>query len=66
MLRNRAVEIHLLLRQATASERKKLVATRFISTNLEDVRRDIALVCCGDSSVLKDFDTLAGPPPEAS
>ncbi len=57
---------HLLLQQATGNIRKRLVARRFIDTNLETVRGDMTLLCSGDTSVMKDFDTLAGPPPAAS
>ena len=57
---------HLLLRQAEAGERKRLVAHRFIETNLPTIRRDIALLCSGDTTALKDFEALAGPPPAAS
>lgn len=57
---------HLLLRQATANERKRLVARRFIDTSLPTIERDIALVCSGDRLALTDFDTLAGPPDAAS
>ncbi len=57
---------HLLLRQAAGSEElpigahKRLVARHFIDTNLQNVRRDIALLCRGDRSVLDDFEILAG------
>jgi len=73
---------HLLLQQAAAAtkqppddqcqhiaatgEHKRLVARRFIDTNLETTRRDMTLLCSGDTSVMTDFDTLAGPPPAAS
>ncbi len=48
------------------TDRKKLVARRFIDTNLATLRRDTALVRSGDKSALTDFATLAGPPPGAS
>jgi len=54
---------HLLLAQAAASERKRLVARRFIETNAPTIRRDIELVCSGDKSVVDDYETLAGPVP---
>ena len=63
---------HLLLQQAGSTkapggaERKKLVARRFIDTNLPTVERDILLLCSGDTSALTDFETLAGPPPGLS
>ncbi|MFQ5589891.1 MAG: acyl-CoA dehydrogenase family protein [Phycisphaerae bacterium] len=46
--------------------RKRIVASRFIDTHLATLRRDMALVCSGDKSVLTAFDALAGPPPGAS
>ena len=57
---------HLLLRQATANQRKCRVARRFIESSLPTVRRDIELVCSGDKSVLEEYETLAGPPPVIS
>ncbi len=53
---------HLLLQQANANERKKLVARRFIETNFPAIQRDIALLQSGDKSVMVNFDTLAGKP----
>ena len=53
---------HLFLQQAKASDRKRVVAKRFIETNAPTIRRDIELVCGGDESVLEKFETLAGPP----
>jgi alkylation response protein AidB-like acyl-CoA dehydrogenase len=57
---------HLLLKQAAADERKRLVARRFIDTNMADVHRDMELVRSGDRSVLVDFDVLACPAPAAT
>ncbi|MHC4414323.1 MAG: acyl-CoA dehydrogenase family protein [Planctomycetota bacterium] len=57
---------HLLLRQAAANDRKRLVARRFIDTNMACVRRDLALVESGDRMVLSEFETLACPVPAAS
>ncbi len=57
---------HLFLRQAVDSDRKKHVARRFIDAHLPNIRRDIALVCSGDTSVMDQFETLAGPPPAAA
>jgi hypothetical protein len=45
-----------------AAERKRAVAKRFIETSAPAIRRDIALVCSGDESVVQQFETLAGPP----
>jgi alkylation response protein AidB-like acyl-CoA dehydrogenase len=52
---------HLFLQQATASERKRAVARRYIQTSALTIDRDIALVCSGDTSVMDDFEALAGP-----
>ena len=57
---------HLLLRQAQDNERKRLVAERFITTNLPTLQRDIMLVCSGDNSAFSEFETLAGPVPAAT
>jgi hypothetical protein len=56
---------HLFLRQALANARKRRVARRFIESSLPTIRRDIALVCSGDTSVLEELETLAGPAPLA-
>ncbi|MHC4991523.1 MAG: acyl-CoA dehydrogenase family protein, partial [Planctomycetota bacterium] len=56
---------HLLLGQATANERKRLVARRFIDTNMADVRRDMELVLSGDRSVLLEYETFACRVPSA-
>lgn len=54
---------HLFLRQAADDDRKKQVARRFIDTRLPTIRRNVDLICSGDTGVLKHYDTLAGPPP---
>ncbi len=54
---------HLFLQQAVANERKARVARRFINMNMPTLRRDIELVCSGDTSATQQFDTIAGPPP---
>jgi alkylation response protein AidB-like acyl-CoA dehydrogenase len=54
---------HLLMGQAAANERKRLVARRFIDTNLADLRRDMELVLSGDRSVLVEYETFACPVP---
>jgi len=56
---------HLFIKQATASQRKRAVARRFIETQLPALRRDVDLVLSGDRSPLDDYATLAGPPPAA-
>ncbi len=54
---------HLLLRQAEDNERKRVVARRFLDTNLPTLERDIMLVCSGDTTPVDDYETLAGPVP---
>ncbi|GMU21179.1 MAG: acyl-CoA dehydrogenase [Phycisphaerae bacterium] len=54
---------HFFLRQATASERKRQVARRFIDRSLPEIRRDIELVCSGDAAPLTEYEVLAGPVP---
>jgi len=56
---------HLFVKQATASQRKRAVARRFIETQLSAVRRDVDLVLSGDRSPLDDYVTLAGAAPTA-
>lgn len=53
---------HLFLRQAETDERKRLVARRFIESELPTIRRDIDRVLSGDKSPLSEFETIAGPP----
>ena len=53
---------HLLLRQAEANDRKRLVARRFIESQLPTIRRDIDHVCSGDQTPLDEFEAIAGPP----
>ena len=52
---------HLLLQQAKRCERKRLVARRFIDTQMESIRRDVALIASGDRSVLDHYEAIAGP-----
>jgi hypothetical protein len=54
---------HLLLGQATKTERKRHVARRFIETRLPQLRIDCELVCAGDTAPLDEFELLAGPVP---
>jgi len=56
---------HLFLGQATANDRKRLIARRFIETNMGNVRRDMELVRSGDRSVLVEYETFACPVPSA-
>jgi len=57
---------HLLLAQAAANERKRLVARRFIETGLCTLQRDMTLLRSGDTSVMEDYETIAGPVPEVN
>ena len=50
---------HLLLRQAAANDRKRLVARRFIHTHLPTLERDMTLLRSGDRSVLAEFARFA-------
>ena len=54
---------HLFLQHATASDRKKAVARRFIQMQLPNIRRDIDVVLSGDRSALEEYAILAGPAP---
>jgi len=56
---------HILLRQATANDRKKSVTRRFITKEMLTLRRDIEVICDGDMSVMAEYDVLAGPVPAA-
>ncbi|MBN1512443.1 MAG: acyl-CoA dehydrogenase family protein [Phycisphaerae bacterium] len=53
---------HIFLRHATAGERKRAVARRYIQTTAPTIRRDIDLIRSGDTSPLDQFEVLAGPP----
>jgi hypothetical protein len=53
---------HLLVRQAEASERKRMVVGRFLGTGLPTVDRDMDIVAAGDRSVMEHFADIAGPP----
>ncbi|MFH1419189.1 MAG: acyl-CoA dehydrogenase family protein [Planctomycetota bacterium] len=65
---------HLFLQQAAskhealaeAAQRKRQVARRYIESNAPTIRRNVALVCSGDTSVMDEMEILAGPPPTAS
>jgi hypothetical protein len=54
---------HLMLGQATKSDRKKSVARRFISQGLPLLRMKCEQIRSGDTTPLNDFQTLAGPVP---
>jgi hypothetical protein len=57
---------HLFLDQATSSERKKIVARRFIHRELPILRMKCEQICSGDTSALSDYQALAGPVPAAT
>jgi|TARA_B100000315_G_scaffold157246_1_gene145832 hypothetical protein len=57
---------HLLLRQATNSDRKARVAHRFIESQLPVLRMTCDQVLCGDAAPLDEFELLAGPVPTVS
>jgi len=52
---------HLLLQQAMANDRKKLIARQYIETGLRALHRDVELICNGDLSPLQDYELIAGP-----
>ena len=56
---------HLFLGQATKSDRKKVVARRFINRELPLLRMRCEQICSGDTSALTDYQILAGPVPTA-
>lgn len=51
---------HLFIKQASANERKRAVAKRFIEVGLSNTRRDIERVCSGDMSPLEAYTIIAG------
>ncbi len=57
---------HFFLAQAESNERKRIVARRFIESNEPAIRRDIDRVLSGDTSVMDEFEVLAGPPVPAA
>ena len=48
---------------ATANEKKKAVARRWLTDKMAEIRRNRELICSGDLSVVNEFETLAGPVP---
>ena len=56
---------HLFLGQATKSDRKKVVARRFISRELPTLRMKCEQIVSGDTTALTDYEVLAGPVPIA-
>ena len=54
---------HLFLAQGEKNDRKKTVARRYIETNLATIRRDVELICSGDTAPMEHYDVIAGPVP---
>jgi hypothetical protein len=50
---------------ATAADRKKVVARRWLADKMPEIRRNVEQICSGDLSVVEQFETLAGPVPTA-
>ena len=64
------IAMHLIIAslfcdQATASEKKLVVARRWLAAKLPEMRMQTEQICSGDLAVVKDFETLAGPVPVA-
>jgi len=49
---------YLLIKQASSSARKKIVAKRFITRLLPQIKMNYQHIVSGDKSTLKNFDTL--------
>ena len=49
---------HLFIKQAPYSARKKIIAKRFITRMLPQIKMNHHLIASGDASTLKHFDTL--------
>ena len=54
---------HLLLDQATACDRKKVVARRFITSQLHEIKKNCEVVRSGDAMPVEHYELLAGPVP---
>ncbi|MBN2216139.1 MAG: acyl-CoA dehydrogenase family protein [Pirellulales bacterium] len=54
---------HLLLDQATACDRKKVVARRFITSRLPEIKKNCEIVRSGDAMPIDEYELLAGPVP---
>jgi len=54
---------HLLLDQATACDRKKVVARRFITSRLPEIKKNCEIVRSGDAMAVEHYELLAGPVP---
>jgi alkylation response protein AidB-like acyl-CoA dehydrogenase len=53
----------LFCEHATASDRKKAVARRWLADKMPEIRKDVEQITSGDLSVVEDFEVLAGPVP---
>jgi alkylation response protein AidB-like acyl-CoA dehydrogenase len=49
--------------QATASDRKKAVARRWLADKMPEIRKNVEQITSGDLSVVEEFEALAGPVP---
>ncbi len=54
---------HFFLAHAEKNDRKKAVARRYIETNAPSIKRDVDLICSGDTAPLAEYDLIAGPVP---
>ncbi|MCJ7544198.1 MAG: acyl-CoA dehydrogenase family protein [Phycisphaerae bacterium] len=50
---------------ATASDRKKAVARRWLADKMPEIRKNVEQITSGDLSVVEQFEALAGPVPVA-
>ena len=50
---------------ATASDRKKAVARRWLADKMPEIRKNVEQITSGDLSVVEQFEALAGPVPTA-
>jgi alkylation response protein AidB-like acyl-CoA dehydrogenase len=48
---------------ASAADRKKAVARRWLTDKMPEVRKNVEQICSGDLSVVEEFEVLAGPVP---
>lgn len=48
------------------TQRKEMLARRYITRNAEKIRALTAEICSGDKSTFKEYEVLAGPVPELS
>ena len=53
----------LLCDQAAASRTREPLARRWITWRMPEVRMLKETICCGDTQIVDDFETLAGPVP---